>query len=128
MPGSDPYSGFVHRITWLILAIGSAGTLALLVAKGWRFGVGFLLGAGLSYVSFWRWRKVVEALDGAKQKQRGAWIWLLRFAALAGLAYVIVKYLEVTPVAVFLGLLVSAAAVIFSAILELIDTWNTNSG
>ena len=56
-------------------------------------------------------RKVVEAL-GPASKQRGAWTWWLRFAVLIGIAYVIVKYLEVTPVAVFLGLLVSAAAVI----------------
>jgi hypothetical protein len=45
---------------------------------------------------------------------------VIRFALLVAAAYGIVKYLDVTPVAVFLGLLISAAAVIVSILFELI--------
>ena len=116
---SDPYQRITRRITILIVVIGVVGTIAFTATKGPHFGAGFLLGAALSWVSFWRWKKVVDALAPG-EKRRSAWVWLLRFAALAGVAYVIVNYLAVTPVAVFLGLLATAAAAIVSAIFELI--------
>ena len=81
--------------------------------------LGFLLGAALSFVSSLLWPRVVDALTGAS-KPRSLGLWLLRFAVLIGAGYVIVKYLEVTPVAVFMGLLVSAAAVVISITYEVI--------
>ena len=116
---TDVYQRMVRRIRRFILAFGLLGGVVLGVAKGVGFGVGFLLGASLSYVSFWRWKKVVDALGG-QPKRRSIWLWLLRFAALIAAGYAIVNYLEVTSEAVFLGLLVSAAAVVVSVIYELI--------
>jgi hypothetical protein len=116
---ADVYQRIVRRITRCIFLIGLLGSVALGVAKGLGFGVGFLLGASLSYVSFWRWKKVVDGLGGPP-KRRSIGLWLLRFAVLIAAGYAIVNYLEVTPVAVFLGLLVSAAAVVISVIFELI--------
>lgn len=117
--GADVYQRIVRRITRFILIFGLAGAVALGFAKGAGFGVGFMLGATLSYISFWRWKKVVDLLGG-QPKRRSIWLWLLRFAVLIAAGYAIVNYLEVTPVAVFLGLLVSAAAVVVSVIYELI--------
>ena len=121
MAASEPdvYQRIIRRITLCILVLGPIGTVAFGVVKGFSFASGFLLGAGLSYVSFWRWTKVVDALTGAT-KPRSIGLWLLRFVVLIGAGYVIVKYLEVTPVAVFLGLLVSAAAVVISIAYEVI--------
>jgi len=116
---SDVYQRTIQRVVRLIVVIGLLGSIAAAIVKGPRFGAGFLLGASLSWVSFWRWKKIVDALGGASRR-RSAWVWLLRFALLIGAAYVIVKYLEVPPAAVFIGLLVSAAAVIVSMIYELI--------
>jgi hypothetical protein len=116
---SDVYQRIIRRIRLCILVLGPAGSVALGVFRGPAFAAGFLLGSALSYVSFWRWTKVVDALTGAA-KPRSIWLWLLRFAMLIGAGYVIVKYLEVTPVAVFLGLLVSAAAVVISITYEAI--------
>jgi len=118
-PTSDIYQRTIQRVVRLIVVIGLLGSIAAAIVKGPRFGAGFLLGASLSWVSFWRWKKIVDALGGASRR-RSAWVWLLRFALLIGAAYVIVKYLEVPPAAVFIGLLVSAAAVIVSMIYELI--------
>ena len=116
---NDPYERLVRRIRILIGVIGVAGAIAFGIMKGPRFAEGFLLGSALSFVSFWRWKKVVDALaPGAKRRSAG--VWLLRFAVLAGVAYVIVNYLAVTPVAVFLGLLTTVAAAIISAICELV--------
>ena len=116
---NDPYERLVRRIRLLIGLLGVAGGIAFGILKGPRFGGGFLLGSALSFVSFWRWKKVVDSLEpGAKR--RSAIVWLLRFAVLAAVAYVIVNYLAVTPVAVFLGLLTTVAAAIISAICELI--------
>ncbi len=122
MAASDDgiYGRIIFRITRGILGIGLIGFGAAVVAKGWRFGTGFLLGACLSYLSFWRWRKVVDSLGTDSKSGRSIKAMIWRFALLAAAAYVIVKYLEVNPVAVFLGLLVSAAAVIVSIVFELI--------
>jgi hypothetical protein len=116
---ADPYVRIVGRITYAILILGPLGSIAAALLKGWRFGLGFLFGAALSYLSFWRWQRVVEAL-GPAAKPRATARLIVRFLGLAAIAYAIIKYLEVSPVAVFLGLLVSAAAVIVSIILELI--------
>ena len=119
-PGQpDIYQRTIQRVVRLIAVIGVLASVVATFMKGPRFGAGILLGAALSWVSFWRWTKVVEALGG-EPKRRSAWAWLLRFALLIAAAYVIVKYLEVTPAAVFIGLLVSAAAIIVSMIYELI--------
>ena len=121
MTASDPaiYSRITSRITRAILVLGVLGTGVSLIRQGWRFALGFVLGACMSYLSFWRWRQVVESLGG-EPKSRNVAVMVLRFVLLAGAAYGIIKYLEVNPVAVFLGLLVSAAAVIVSIFFELI--------
>ena len=115
----DIYVRIIHRITLAILILGAAGTATFVVTRGWRFALGFFLGACMSYLSFWRWQTVVESLGGAVRRRSMAAM-VIRFAVLAAAAYGIVKYLDVTPVAVFLGLLISAAAVIVSILFELI--------
>ena len=125
MAASDDgiYERVIVRITRGILAIGLVGFVFALLTKGWRFGLGFLLGACTSYLSFWRWRRVVETLGSDSKSRRSitAMVGMVaRFALLAAAAYAIVRYLEVNPVAVFLGLLVAAAAAIVSVVFELI--------
>src|SRR5689334_11826937 len=119
---TDPdeiYRRMIQRVTRLILLIGIVASIVAAALKGLRFGGGFLLGAFLSWASFWRWKQVVESLGGDAARRRSALIWVLHFAVLFGLAYVIVKYLKVAPAALFIGLLVSAAAVIVSILYEL---------
>jgi hypothetical protein len=115
----DTYGRIIQRITLAILVLGAAGTATFVVIRGWRFALGFFLGACMSYLSFWRWQTVVESLGGPA-KERSVKGMIVRFVVLAAAAYGIVKYLDVTPVAVFLGLLISAAAVIVSILFELI--------
>src|SRR5260370_25700489 len=122
MARSDPafYTRAMTRIVRNIAALGLAGALTFGYYKGVRYGLGFLLGAAISWVSFWRWRKVAEGLGGVTKGRRRVGSFVLRFAVLGLAAYAIVRYLEVNLMAALLGLLVSAAAVIVEIAYELI--------
>lgn len=106
------------RMTYIMASLIAAGVAYLLFARGVRDAASFLLGGAVSWLSFWRWRKVVESL-GSETSKSGSFRWILRFALLAAVAYVIVKYLEVNLVAALVGLLVAAAAVVFEIIFQL---------
>jgi hypothetical protein len=122
MPDSDAavYEAANRRIAWIIVALGVSGSLALTILYGWREGAGFLLGATVSYLSFWRWRKVVDALGTPFGRPRAASVWILRFLAMALLVYGIIKFLEVNLAAAVTGLLVSAAAVLIEIFYEFV--------
>lgn len=121
----DVYRRMVRRIAWLVLAIGLAGTVAAAIIMGIAFGAAFLLGTVLSGASLWRWKKMADALGG-RSSRRSALGWVMQLVLVIAAAFVIIVYLRVTAVAVFLGLLVSAAAIIAAILFELI--WNMNSG
>jgi hypothetical protein len=120
MAAHDPAfdARMLRRIYWIILILGIAGSIALAIARGPRAGAGFLIGAAVSYLSFWRWEKVVNALG--KKPARRSFFWMLRFVLLAALAYVIIRFARVDLKAALAGLLVSAAAVIIEIVYELI--------
>ena len=115
----DFYSQVIGRISLIILILGSIGTVALSAIKGLNIGFGFLIGAALSYVSFWRWQQVVSAI-GPGSGKKSPWMFILRILALGVAAYVIIKFLGLNVGAVLAGLLVSAASVIIELIYELI--------
>ena len=117
---ADAYRRVTGRIGRAMLVIAVLGSLVAAQRQGWRYGLGFLFGAGLSYLSLWRWQRVVEAIGEGEVRKPAAASMLVRFALLAVAAYGIIKYLEVNPVAVLMGLLVSAAAVIVALFFELI--------
>ena len=121
MPGNEPgfYERGIRRITWIILVLGLLGAVVSGAAKGFRFGFGFLVGAGFSYLSFWRWQKVLAVL-GTGVKPQSSWRLVLRILLLVALAYVIIRFLELNIAAAAIGLLASAAAVILEIIYELI--------
>lgn len=121
MPQNDPefYNQALRRIKRFILIIGAAGAVALTFWKGLSTGSGFLIGAAASYVSFWRWERVVDAV-AAKPVRRSTWFFVLRFALLILAAYVIIKVTRVNQAAALAGLLVPAAASVVEITYELI--------
>jgi len=121
MARSDPdfYSQVTGRISLIILILGGIGTAAAAAVKGIHIAFGFLIGAALSYLSFWRWRQVVSAI-GPGSGKKSPWMFILRILALGIAAYVIIKFLDLNVGAVLAGLLVSAASVIVELIYELI--------
>jgi hypothetical protein len=121
MPLGDQafYDRFIRRVTWMILALAVMGSAALAVVKGIRIGLAFLIGATVSYGSFWGWRQLVDALT-PEPKRRSSFSFALRILLLVGLAYVIIRFLGLNVAAAASGLLVSAAAVLLELIYELI--------
>lgn len=121
MPQSDPafFRQVTRRITWFILILGVAGAIGVAFAKGVRDGVAFLLGASVSYLSFWGWHRVVDALTPGT-KPKSSRFFILRIVFLGAAAYVIIRFLDLNVAVAVTGLLVSAAAVILELIYELI--------
>jgi len=122
MPPADEafYDRFIRRVSWIILALALAGSAALALVKGASIGLAFLVGAMVSYASFWGWRQVVDAVTPAPRK-RSSFPFVLRILLLFVLAYAIIRFLGLNVAAAALGLLVSAAAVLLDLIYELIN-------
>ena len=118
-PGEDDsYQRFNQRVEWIMAALGLAGTLALCFTRGIRDGAAFLIGAAISFTSFWGWRRVVDSL-GPNPRKRSHAFFVLRLIALVALACVIIEYLRLNVAVGAVGLLVSGAAVILELIFEL---------
>ena len=113
------YERGVRRISTFILVLGLAGATLLAVVKGIPIGFAFLVGAAVSYLSFWRWQKVVNALAPVPKK-RPQWFFIAGVVALVTLAWVIIKFLGLNVGAAVSGMLVSGAAVILELVYELI--------
>ena len=123
-PNDDAfYQQVQRRITLFILILAISGALLAAIWKGLTIGGGFLTGAAVSYLSFWRWEKIVSSLGG-KPKVRGSLWWMLRSLILVALAYAIIRVLGLSLPAAMVGLLVSAAAVMLELIYELIYARN----
>jgi len=121
MPDSDArfYGRATRRISWLIGALGLVGTIVAVSMRGFRAGIAFLLGAVVSYFSFVGWQRFTGAL-GPDGKRRFAWLFVVRIAALAAAAWVIIKYLGPNVAAGATGLFVGTGAIILEIIYELV--------
>lgn len=118
---SDPafYENALRRIKLIILVLGLAGAVFLAIRKDVRFGGGFLIGTAASYLSFWRWQIVVEAIGGAKVR-RSPWLLALRLAVLFAGGYVIIMLTGFNAGAAVMALLLPGAAVTIEILYELI--------
>jgi len=121
MPLGDQafYDRFIRRVTWIILALALTGSAVLAIVKEIRIGLAFLIGATVSYGSFWGWRQLVDALTPGPKK-RSAVPFVVRILLLIALAYAIIRFLGLNFAVAASGLLVSAAAVLLELIFELI--------
>ena len=101
-----------RRVLRLTLGLGSVGALVVLAKWGLRDALGFLVGAGLSYLSFRSWARLAESIgDSGKAPARGSAVFLALRYLLIGLAiYAIIEGLGSSPAALVVGLLVSFAA------------------
>jgi hypothetical protein len=116
------YESAVRRMLRFSIAVGVAGVLVALIARGPRVAGGFFFGAALSLLNFRWWITVAGAIgDSGKTPLRGSAVFLLLRYLLFGAAfYVIVKFLKITPASLLAGLLVSVAAVMLEILYELI--------
>jgi hypothetical protein len=97
-----------QRVLWLTVVLGTVGAAAVLVRLGVRDALGFLVGAGLSYLSFRSWVRLAANLGAS-----GSAVFLaLRYVLIGVAIYAIIEGLGSTPGALIVGLLVSFAALI----------------
>lgn len=114
----------VGRIQRFILLWTVAGAVAAWLHGGWRWGVGFLLGAGASWFYF-RWlHQLVNSLGpGAAARRRRIRVAVflgLRYLLLGLAAYVILNYSTLSLAAALWGLCAPVAAVILEILFELL--------
>ena len=128
IPDALDYDRAAWRIGRNLAVIASVGTLAALAARGWSWGSGFLLGSLISWLNY-RWlRRVVESLGelsapaarGTLRSRRRGILLALRYLLLAAVAYGILRYTSISPLAVFAGVFVLTAAVFAEAIFEIV--------
>lgn len=124
----DPEQLFIGRalgrIQFLIVFLSGAGALVTAIFGGWRWALGFILGAAAGYLNF-RWlKKLVDSLgQAARSKPPRAHVAVLlglRYLLLAAGGYVILNFSALSLAAALIGLFVPAAAVILEILFELI--------
>src|SRR3954447_18218672 len=119
------FENALARIGKAMVAIAAAGLVLAWAWRGWRYGAGFALGAGASWLNF-RWLKqIVDALGSSRPtRKRVAVLAGLRYALLGGGSYVILRYSLVSLTAAMVGLFVAVAAVIVEICFELVYARN----
>ena len=119
----------VGRMHVSMAVMSVTGVVALLMWQGWRWGLGFALGAAASWLNF-RWlKKLVDSLghaaSGKRLKNRTAILLGLRYVLMAGAGYAILNFSEISLTAALVGLFVSAAAVVIEILYQLIAYGST---
>lgn len=115
------YARSTRRLYWLTFVIATAGSVVAWVLGGWPSAAGFALGGIASLVNLWMWEAIANGLSGAKSKKSMAagGLFAGRFLALFAFGYVIVRALNVQPLAAVVGLLSASFAVLAEILLEL---------
>ncbi len=116
---TSPSLSAIYKLTGLF---GLLGFVWYFWAEGVRSAAAFALGALCSFGNLWLFDWISRAIapGAATRKPWQAGAYVTRYVLLLGIGYAIVKGLGVSPLAVILGLLVSAAAVLASLAFELI--------
>jgi hypothetical protein len=116
----------LRRIYLWIACLGAAGTIALLIWKGWKESLGFAVGSAVAGLNFHWIKGAADTLMAKFTSQpdpqppkRVAAKFALRYALIGAAGYVIFKYLRVSLAAFLGGLLVVAAAIMAEIIYEL---------
>lgn len=109
----------IHRFTYAVSAIA---LLTMFTRQGWRGAVGCAFGVLLSFANFAMWKRLADSLGSQGQRPRASSATLLglRYLLLGGVIFVIIKYFEVSLLAIFAGLLTSVAAVLLEIVYQLI--------
>ena len=101
-----------QRVLRLTLILGTAGTIAVLAKYGIRDALGFLVGSGLSYLSYRSWVRLAASVGASGEiPATGSAVFLVLRYVLIGVAiYAMIEGLGSTPGALIVGLLVSFAS------------------
>ena len=112
----------LRRMYRLTALFGAVGFVWCFGARGPREAFGFLVGVLGSFGNLWVFNWLSRSIaPGERQKKPWeAGLFIGRYAGLFLVGYATVKALDVSPLAVLLGLLASTAAILASSIADLI--------
>ncbi len=118
----DEYESAIQRIVRISVVLVALSTVLVVVRFGPRIGLGFFIGALLSFVNLRWWTTVANAMGGSvtSSPPASAMFLTLRYLLFGAVIYVIVKFLKITPAAPLAGLLATVAAVMIEALYELV--------
>jgi len=110
-----------RRLYWLTFVIAVTGSFVAWALWGKGAGGGFALGGMASLVNLWMWEAIAKGMTGAKSKKSvvAGGLFAGRLLALFAFGYVIVRALNVQPLAAIVGLLSASFAVVAEILLEL---------
>ncbi|HXE11184.1 MAG TPA: ATP synthase subunit I [Bryobacteraceae bacterium] len=116
------YAQATRRLFWLTGLVGFVGSLVALVMWGGPSGLGFAIGSAASLANLWMWYAITLRLSGdsGRRSNLGSVFFAGKFLALFALGYVILKTLNIEPLAAILGLFSSVLAVIGEIAIELV--------
>jgi hypothetical protein len=108
----------ISRISRIAIVLGVIGVLTALIVRGPRDAVGFLIGAGLSFITVRSWFKLADAIGpSGNLPAAGSVVFLVvRYLLIAGAVYATIYVLRSSPAVLVMGLLVS----FFAVVLELL--------
>ena len=116
---SDWYARSLKKMEHFAFFIAIAGAALMLVNAGWRTAVGFLCGAAMSHFNFWLWKRVVASVGEPGGGDSNTALVGLRYLLIGGAVFAIIRVLDVSALAVLVGLLVTVVA----AIAEILRQW-----
>jgi hypothetical protein len=114
------YIGIYHRLLWLMVFQGVAGTAAVWTRFGQASGWTFLVGSAIAMLNFHWLKRTIEAI--VPGRRRSAWMvvfrFLFRYVLIALAAYVIFKSTPNGLYGFFGGLSVPVGAILAEAVYE----------
>src|SRR5258708_3215778 len=113
------YARSLKKMEHFALIIAVVGIALMLVNAGWRNAVGFACGAAMSHFNFWLWKRVVANVGEPGGGDPNVALVGLRYLLIGGAVFAIIKFLDVSALAVLVGLLVTVAA----ALAEIVRQW-----
>ena len=123
---SSFYSGALTRISRFMLALAIVLSIAAWLHYGWRFAMGFALGAVIAHLNFHWLKRVVASLvervteSGQVRSGKGVVVrFLLRYFLMALAAYAILNLAPTSLSDLFAGLFLPVAAIACEAAYEL---------
>ena len=120
MPDELSFERAAWRIGRIMMVIGSLGTLVALIARGWQWGAGFLLGAAISGLNYHWLYKLVAALGSGDPPHHRGVVLGFRYLILGTGAYVILRLSKISLIALLAGVFVLTAAVFVEVVFEIV--------
>lgn len=122
----DFYHRAVARILRFLGLLAVAGTGVAFAWKGWRGAAGFALGAALAWINFVWLKRIADAMGSSdvKVSARSAFFFGSRYLILGAVAYVILRFTNLSTRATLTGLFVSLGAVLAEIVFEIVYARN----